>query len=207
MSDLTVAGTAAMDPHAQRALRRRAADRLAAPSGTAAASPAAGMADALSVLHALASSPQSAADALALLHELQVHQVEIELQAQELRESRAELETALRSQVARHDALPVGCVVVDAAGTVIELNQTAAGLLGLPRGRAPGQHIGTFLAADDRQRFDAALAGLHADRPAHSFVLGLAAAGQQPRQVLARLGRDAASGEALLCLAAMDALP
>jgi hypothetical protein len=36
------------------------------------------------VLHALASSPQTAADALTLLHELQVHQVELDLQAQEL---------------------------------------------------------------------------------------------------------------------------
>ena len=34
-------------------------------------------------------------DALALLHELQVHQVEIDLQAQELSASRLELEVAL----------------------------------------------------------------------------------------------------------------
>jgi hypothetical protein len=49
--------------------------------------------DAFRVLFELASSPDTAGDALALLHELQVHQVELDMQTEELMHSRAELET------------------------------------------------------------------------------------------------------------------
>jgi hypothetical protein len=53
---------------------------------------------AFQVLHDLASSPSTGAAALALLHELQVYQVELDLQDEELRRSRAELEAALTRQ-------------------------------------------------------------------------------------------------------------
>ena len=53
---------------------------------------------ALRVLHALASSPATAADAIALLHELQVHQVELDLQYEELQGSNSELEASLDRQ-------------------------------------------------------------------------------------------------------------
>lgn len=188
-----------MDP---QALRRRAAARLGGPA--AAAEPAAGIADALSVLHALASSPATAPDALALLHELQVHQVELDLQAQELQESRAELESALRQQAARQDAWPVGCLVLDAHGAVVELNDTAARLLGLPQDQAPGQRLAAFVAGPDRLRFDAALARLGGATPPPSFRLLVEPPGQAPRPVLARLGRDPVTGGALLCLVPAD---
>ena len=86
--------------------------------------------DALAVLHELASSPETAADALALLHELQVHQVELDLQAEELRESRAELESALRRQIELYERAPVGCFTIDRGTVVHELNLTGADLLG-----------------------------------------------------------------------------
>ena len=185
------------DPHDLNALRRRAAARLG--GAAAAAEPAAGIVDALGVLHALASSPATAPDALALLHELQVHQVELELQSQELQESRVELESALRQQTDRLDALPVGFFVVDADGVVVELNETAAHLLGIPRGQVPGQHIGAFLGDPDKLRFDAAWTRLRTEQPP-SFSLVVNPCGQTPRPVLASLGRDAATGGALLCL-------
>jgi hypothetical protein len=82
-------------------LRHRATSRLSAGAGATRAPVSAS--NALAVLHDLASSPETAADALALLHELQVHQVELDLQADELRESRAGLETALRRQTDLYD--------------------------------------------------------------------------------------------------------
>ncbi|EWS65555.1 hypothetical protein Y695_01185 [Hydrogenophaga sp. T4] len=57
--------------------------------------------EAMAVLFKLASSPSTAGDALALLHELQVHQVEVEMQHEELRCSRVELESDLIRQTAR----------------------------------------------------------------------------------------------------------
>ncbi len=88
---------------------------------------------ALAVLHDLAASPETAADALALLHELQVHQVEVDLQAEALSESRVELETALHRQIELYDALPVGCFTIDRALVVHDLNRTGAAILGIGR--------------------------------------------------------------------------
>lgn len=112
---------------------------------------AAKAANALAVLHTLASSPDTAADALALLHELQVHQVELDLQAQELRESRMDLEAALRRQAEIYDHQPVGCFGVDAQLTIREVNLRAAALLGVAREAAAGLRLDSFVCADGAQ--------------------------------------------------------
>lgn len=189
-----------------QALRQQAVSQLTGQPdvGALAASPV----DALSVLHDLASSPRTAADALALLHELQVQQVEIDLQAHALQESRAELQTALQRLVDRHEHLPVGCLVVDAGGLVIELNQTAAGILGMAHPPAPGRplgrSLGSLLSIEDGRRMAAALVSLRAGLPQRSFMVLLGPPGQVLRPVLARLGLDAATGDCLVCLVPLE---
>ena len=134
-------------------LRSRAAHRLSGGTGAScierkdsAGSPAFQATDALAVLHAMASSQDTAGDALALLHELQVHQIEVELQAEELRDSRIELEAALRRQTAIYDAQPVACFTIDRELVVTELNLAGARLLGLDRDEACGLPLGTLLS-------------------------------------------------------------
>lgn len=110
-----------------------------------------GATKAFGVLHELASSPSTAADALALLHELQVHQVELDVQAEELRASREELESTLQRHVQRYDALPVGCFTIDQAGTLHELNLTGAEMLGAEREALLGQTlVGRFTRESER---------------------------------------------------------
>ncbi len=145
----------AIEPERQAVLRGRAASRLK--GGAATQGGAASAANALSVLHALASSPDTAAAALTLLHELQVHQVELELQAQELRESRIEMEAALRRQVELYDFQPVGCFTIDAATVVHELNRTAAEMLGVGREDMCGLPLDAFFCAESALRFKVAL--------------------------------------------------
>ncbi len=125
-------------------LRARAASRLTGRDGAPRAPLDAS--NALAVLHALASSPDTAADALALLHELQVHQVELDLQAEELRESHAELESALRLQADLYDLQPVGCFTVDRACVVQQLNRAGAAMLGVDRAHGCDQRLDSFLA-------------------------------------------------------------
>jgi len=138
-----------LEPARLADLRSRAASRLAGAAATK-GSPAR-MTDALSALYTLASSPKTAADALALLHELQVHQVELDLQAEELRESRAELESALRHQIELYDLQPVGCFTVDLCLGVQELNRAAAGMLGIGREEVHGVSLDNYLAPDSRR--------------------------------------------------------
>jgi hypothetical protein len=57
-----------------------------------------------------------------LVHELQVHQIELEMQNDELRSARSEIEHALQRYMELFDFAPVGYVVLDRLGTVLEAN-------------------------------------------------------------------------------------
>jgi PAS domain-containing protein len=188
-------------------LRSRAASRL---TGSAAAKgDTARAVDALTVLHALASSRETASDALTLLHEFQVHQVELELQAQELHDSRVELESALRRQMQVYDHLPVGCFTVDPRWTVRELNQTAAAMLGVGCAGALGLPLDAFLCAESARRLRAAVACLDGGTSRVSCWLNLSPKNGPMRPVLASIGVDPAANGYLLSLtnAAAEAAP
>ncbi len=103
--------------------------------------------DALGVLFDLASSPDTATGALTLLHELQVHQVEVDLQDEELRRSRIELENALRRQTELYEFAPVGILTIDHSTRVHELNHTAADLFGRERTVLPGSLLNGYLTS------------------------------------------------------------
>jgi PAS domain S-box-containing protein len=134
------------NPNRRDALRSRAIAHL---KGTDAPGQAQVDASAaLGVLYDLASSPSTAADALALLHELQVHQVEVDLQDEELRRSRAELEASLNRQVQLYDYAPVGNLALDFNAVLRELNQTGAALLGFERDFLRGRSLESFLTAE-----------------------------------------------------------
>jgi PAS domain-containing protein len=184
-------------PH-PASLRGRAASRLAGPAADKGAPARA--ADALGVLHLLASSPATAADALTLLHELQVHQVEVELQAQELQESRAELEAALRRQTELYDFQPVGCFTVDAATVVHELNRTGAEWLRLGRDEGCGLPLEAFLDTDSAQRLRAALASVAAGLPRATCPLTLRADGPPTGALLGSIAKDPAADRFLVVL-------
>ena len=171
-------------------LRRRAASRLS--GGAATKGSAARAADALTVLYELASCPETASDALTLLHELQVYQIELDMQAQEMHESRAELESALRRQLVLYDSQPAGCFSIDANLAVHELNQTGANMLGLARDDAYGMPLDTFFCTDDAQQFRAVISGFAAGQQQPSCLLKLRAKSGNQRQVLANINADPA---------------
>jgi PAS domain-containing protein len=179
-------------------LRSRAASRLTGKAATI--GPPASAADALTVLHALASSPDTALDALTLLHELQVHQVELELQAQELHESRTELESALRRQFELYDYQPVGCFTIDPRMVVHELNQTGADMLGIGREDAYGMQLDACFSAESAGRFRSAVASIDAGARRPSCGLELRPRGEPERPVLASIGADPAANRYLVSL-------
>ena len=104
---------------------------------------------ALRVLFDLASSPDTAPDALALLHELQVHQVELDLQQEELQRSRAELEAAWAYQLQWHDASPSAQLVIDEAGRLMECNAGALNALHQDLQSVLGRRLETWVATSD----------------------------------------------------------
>lgn len=101
--------------------------------------------------------PATEAETQRLLHELQVHQVELEMQNEELRQARDEKEAALARYAELFEFAPVGYVTLDPVGTVGTANLTAATLLGIERSRLLGRRLGLFIAAESRSAFKAFL--------------------------------------------------
>jgi PAS domain S-box-containing protein len=180
-------------------LRQRAQLRLTAAPRKSDAWPSASVA--LGVLHQLASSPDKAADALALLHELQVHQVELDLQDEELRHSRVELEAALSRQQALYEHAPFAYLTLGADAVLCELNQAGAQLLGQPRAELLGRPLDRWLAPRSADTLRSLLAGV-GDGQAHaSCALTLLRADGEPRQLHASASRDPDGQRILLALA------
>lgn len=82
------------------------------------------------------------------VHDLQVHQIELEMQNDELRRVQLMLETARSRYFELYDMAPVGYCTVNDGGQVVEANLAAASLLGLTRGALLGQQISRFIGKD-----------------------------------------------------------
>jgi len=85
--------------------------------------------------------PPAASDSLGLLHELQVHQIELELQNEELRSARVELEQALHRYTELFDFAPIGYATVKANRVIDDINHAGARLLGRARSLIKGARV------------------------------------------------------------------
>ncbi|WP_088328932.1 PAS domain-containing protein [Lacimicrobium sp. SS2-24] len=106
--------------------------------------------DALRLLHKLSSNPENATDALTLLHELQVHQMELDLQNEEIASNEQALVEELDLYRTIYDSAPMAYCVVDRDAVVIQANLAAAGLFGVAQAYLPGQRIDHFVNPQSR---------------------------------------------------------
>jgi two-component system CheB/CheR fusion protein len=104
-----------------------------------------------------AAGHQTLEESQRLVHELQVHQIELELQNQELQEARAELEAGLARYSDLYDFAPIGYLTLDSDGAIRQVNLSGARLLGLERSRLVGARFGLFVAPEQRPTVNAFL--------------------------------------------------
>ena len=96
------------------------------------------------------SAPQTEAELLRLQHELQVHQIELEMQNQELCAARVEIEASLKRYTELFDFAPVCYLNLAPDGTIVDVNRACASLLGICRDRLVGTDFGRFLVENDQ---------------------------------------------------------
>jgi two-component system, cell cycle sensor histidine kinase and response regulator CckA len=84
------------------------------------------------------------------LHELRVHQIELEMQNEELRTAQAEIEAGRARYFDLYDLAPVGYCTLSEQGLILEANLTAAILLGTARGDLIKQPISRFILKEDQ---------------------------------------------------------
>ena len=87
-------------------------------------------------------------DARALVHELQVHQIELEMQNEELQRARGAAEEASEKYGDLFDFAPIGYFLWDAEGRILEINLAGAALLGLDRNAMIQKQFGQFVAME-----------------------------------------------------------
>jgi len=122
------------DAEARRALRQRAEEQ-AGPAATPAEEP---------VL------PEAASR---LIHELHVHQIELEIQNEELSQTQQALEGSLNRYFDLYDLAPVGYLTVSQESLILEANLRAADLLGTPTSQLVKARLARWIAPEDEEIF------------------------------------------------------
>jgi len=107
--------------------------------------------------------PSGLEEALRLQHELQVHQVELEVQNEELREAQTRLNTLLEEYSILYELAPVGYLQLDANGIICRANARAVALLGREVSALVGLAFGRLLMPASQPLFQNYFKGLQAN--------------------------------------------
>ena len=88
-----------------------------------------------------------------LVHELRVHQIELEMQNEELCQAQQALEESRDRYLDLYDYAPVGYFTLDENALVLEANLSGAGLLGMERGSLIGKPLTSFVHKETQDTF------------------------------------------------------
>lgn len=153
-------------------------------------------------LQGVSGEPLEADEMARLLHGLLVHQVELEMQNEELVEARAELEENAGLLAELYDFAPVGYFSLSANGLIRQLNFLGAQLLGMERAPLLGADFARFVIPESRRAFTHFLSRVFAYEDPEPCEVTLARHGQ-PEVIVRLTGTLSLNG--LVCrMAAMD---
>jgi PAS domain S-box-containing protein len=144
----------------------------------------------------------SSDEMLRLIHELEVHQVELEMQNEELLQVRDELDITLDKYTELFDSGPVGYLALGRDAVITAVSLSTANLLGVPRSRLLGRPFEHFLAWESRASLASLLEKVFAT-PGR-VVSELALLKEGLAQLYVRLEAVASSSGRECCLAMID---
>ncbi|NTW98637.1 MAG: PAS domain S-box protein [Geobacteraceae bacterium] len=92
-------------------------------------------------------------DARELLHELRVHQIELEMQNEELRRTQQELDSSRTRYFDLYDLAPAGYLTLNGQGLIQEVNLAAASMLGVARSDLLTKTLANFILSEDQDLY------------------------------------------------------
>jgi len=93
-------------------------------------------------------------DTRKLIHELQVHQIELEMQNEELKTAHQQAYEAIQKYVELYDYAPSGYLTLSKEGDILELNFSAAAMLGKNRINLNNTRFGLHIAHESLSAFN-----------------------------------------------------
>ncbi len=112
-------------------------------------------------------------DVLKLAEELQIHQVELEMQNEELRSIQWELEQSRKKYSDLYDFAPVGYLALSEEGRIVEANLTAAKQLGIERSILIGKPFNLYAAENSREELHLHLRKVFQTKQPHTCEIKL----------------------------------
>jgi PAS domain S-box-containing protein len=94
-----------------------------------------------------------AEDLHSLIHELSVHQIELEMQNEQLVQTHAALEASRGRYFDLYDKAPVAYITLRLGGGIVEANRLAATLLGVPKDRLTDRRLTDFMLPKECRYF------------------------------------------------------
>ena len=105
--------------------------------------------------------------------ELHIHQIELEMQYEELRVAQAEVEAGLERYTELYDFAPLGYFTWGRDGKILQVNLRGASLLGMERANLVGRLLGFFVSQDTRPLFTTFLERMFSSREKESCEVTL----------------------------------
>jgi PAS domain S-box-containing protein len=138
-----------------------------------------------------AGDQRTAEDTARLVHKLQVHQIELEMQNEELKQARAKADELLAHYTDLYDFAPAGYLTLDREGAIRLVNLPSVQMLGIERSRLVKRRFGQFVAESDRRAFSDFLQKVFASEAKERCEVTLPREGLQPLVVQIKGTRSA----------------
>jgi PAS domain S-box-containing protein len=115
----------------------------------------------------------SETDMLRIIHELEVHQIELEMQNEELLSAKEAAEQAEQKYFELYDLSPAGYFTLHRDGSILELNPAGAKILGKERKSLIGSTFAFFVSQDTRIAFTEFLEKVFSSKPVETCEIKL----------------------------------
>ncbi|MBP6757699.1 MAG: PAS domain S-box protein [Flavobacterium sp.] len=141
-------------------------------------------------------------ETLKLIHEIDLHQIELEMQNEELKIAKKQLETAVEKYTDLYDFAPSGYFSLSKNGVILELNFRGANMLGKERSLLINKPFSLFVSEETKSTFNSFLDKAFEEKTRQTCEIKLSVTTEPPTYLL--LNGNALGDEEQCIITAVD---